>query len=433
VYFNEYRGFESHSLRHHSRPRSAVTPPPTSRSASAAFSGQPSRASIRILSSGGVLLRPVYTSPVIASLKGIDWGDFLQRPALVSPPPEALHIISTMPMMITGAGGSIGSALAARLASLAPPALLLLESAEKNLFELQRTSIFYFEAARSAPATFVLGSAGDRALLEELFVAHAPRVVFHAAALKHVPLLEQQPLAAIVNNIFATETVATAASLCGARVVLLSTDKAVEPASVMGATKRVAEEIVLASGGVVLRLGNVLASSGSVTEVFAHQIARGEPLTITDSAARRYFLSLDEAVNLLLFASVYSGSSAVLAPALLTDYAVTKLARFMAHQLAPGRAISLRFTGLRPGDKLTERLWSGSDTVHPVNIGNLVSIQSNRLTQARLESGLAALHAAVEERDLGGALNQLRSLVPDFRPSQAVLALARHFDPRVCA
>ena len=342
-------------------------------------------------------------------------------------------------MLITGAGGSIGSALASRLAHLAPPALVLLESDENRLFQLSRASAFDSEAAPRAAAytTFILGNAGDRASMEELNATHAPRIVFHAAAHKHVPLLERHPLAAIANNIFATETVAAAAALCGARVVLLSTDKAVEPASAMGATKRVAEEIVLASGGMVLRLGNVLASSGSVTEVFANQIARGGPLTITDPAARRYFLTLDEAVNLLLFASVYPAASALLAPAPLTDYEVSTLANFMARQLAPGREISIRITGLRPGDKLTERLWSGSDTVQATDIGNLVSIQSGRPAREQLESGLAALHIAVEDRDLAGALAQLRSLVPDFRPSQTLLETAlahtRHFDPRVCA
>jgi FlaA1/EpsC-like NDP-sugar epimerase len=126
-------------------------------------------------------------------------------------------------------------------------------------------------------------------------------------------------------------------------------------------------------------------------------------------------------------------SSAVLAPALLTDYEVTTLAHFMAGQLAPGREIPICFTGLRPGDKLTERLWAGSDIVHPSGMGHLVSIQSSRPTPVQLESGLAALHAAVEDRDLSGALTQLCSLVPDFPPSEEVLALTRHSDPRVCA
>lgn len=372
---------------------------------------------------------------MIASLKGVDWGDFLARPALESPPQEVLNTICKMPMLITGAGGSIGSALAMRLAHFALPALLLLESAERNLHDLQRTLAEDRELGlhAAAPTSFFLGSAGDRAVLEALFVAHAPRMVFHMAAHKHVPLLEQQPLAAITNNVFATETLTATAAACGARVVLLSTDKAVEPASVMGATKRVAEEIVLASGGTVLRLGNILASSGSVTEIFAHQIAQGGPLTITDPAARRYFLTLDEAANLLLFMTLYPGNSAVLTPALPNAHEVTELAHFMARQLAPGREIPLRFTGLRPGDKITESLWSGSDSVHAADVGNLVCVQSNRPTQMQLENGLAVLHSAVEDRDLAGALAQLCSLVPDFRPSQTVLALARSFDPRVCA
>jgi FlaA1/EpsC-like NDP-sugar epimerase len=372
---------------------------------------------------------------VIASLKGIDWSDFLARPALGSPPQEALNTISRMPMLITGAGGSIGTALGLRLAHLAPPALLLLESAEHNLHLLQSALADERELRprAAAPPSFILGSAGDSALLEELFTAHAPRLVFHMAAHKHVPLLEQQPLAAIANNIFATETICATAASCGARVVLLSTDKAVEPASVMGATKRVAEEIVLSSGGTVLRLGNVLASSGSVTEVFAQQIARDGPLTITDPAARRYFLTLDEAVNLLLFVSLYPGTSAVLTPALPADYEVTKLADFMARQLAPGREIPICFTGLRPGDKLTESLWSGSDATHTVEIGNLICVESKRPTRAKLQNDLAALHTAVEDRNIASALTQLCSLVPDFRPSQTLRALTGQVSPRVCA
>jgi FlaA1/EpsC-like NDP-sugar epimerase len=371
---------------------------------------------------------------VIPSLKSLDWRGFLARPALESPSPAALNAISRRPVLITGAGGSIGSALTLRLANLSSSGLLLLESAENNLYELQRAWEHALEAnsGAAAPATFLLGSAGDRESMEELFAAHAPRIVFHAAAYKHVPLLEAQPLAAIANNIFATETVITVAGAYGARVVLLSTDKAVEPASVMGVTKRVAEAIVLSFGGTALRLGNVLASSGSVTEVFARQIARGGPLTVTDPAARRYFLTMDEAVNLLLIAAAHPFSSVLLAPALPATHGITELAGFMTRQLAPGREIPIRFTGLRPGDKLTERLWSGSDPVRPADIANLVSIHCNLPAQIQLENGLRALRAALQERDLTGALTQLRALVPDFHLSQAVLALARHHrGPRV--
>ena len=246
---------------------------------------------------------------MLSSLQNLDWRGFLARPRLASPPAEALDALAQLPILITGAGGSIGSALALRLGALSPPKLVLLEASESNLYALERD---WAAAGIATPRSFILGSAADGALLEEVFSAHAPRIVFHAAAFKHVPLMEEQPLAAIANNIFVTETLVRRAAIHGARVVLLSTDKAVAPASVMGATKRVGEQIVLASGGTVLRLGNVLASRDSVAEIFARQIAQGGPITITDPAARRYFLTLDEAVNLLLTVAAYSEQSILL-------------------------------------------------------------------------------------------------------------------------
>ena len=239
---------------------------------------------------------------VIPSLEALDWHEFLARPPLPSPTNEVLNAIEGQPILITGAGGSIGSALAMRLAEFAT-SLILLEASETHLFALQNQ--FAESAAAAAPVT-VLGSIDDSSLLDEIFFVHAPRLLFHAAAFKHVPLMEEQPLAAIANNIFGTATLCEAASRHNARIVLLSTDKAVEPASVMGATKRVAERIVLAAGGTVLRLGNVLASRDSVAESFARQIAAGGPLAVTDPAARRYFLTLEEAVSLLIFASAES-------------------------------------------------------------------------------------------------------------------------------
>ena len=223
------------------------------------------------------------------------------------PRQEVLDGLSREPIVITGGGGSIGSALALRLGALGSQKLVLLEASESNLYALERDWAAALETnPRSAsPMTPILGSAGDMALLQEVFATHRPRIVFHAAAFKHVPLMEEHPLAAIANNVFATEILTQVAEAHGARVILLSTDKAVEPASVMGATKRVAEQIVLASGGTVLRLGNVLASRDSVTEVFARQIAQGGPVTVTDPAARRYFLTLDEAVSLQRTSSIY--------------------------------------------------------------------------------------------------------------------------------
>ena len=367
---------------------------------------------------------------MIPSLADIDWHSFLARPPLPSPRSQTLAALARQPILITGAGGSIGAALAHRLAALNPHHLTLLESSESNLYALSA------ELSPSASITPILGSTADPALLEHIFATHSPAIVFHAAAFKHVPLMEQHPLAAIANNVFATETLTRAAAAHHARIILLSTDKAVEPASVMGATKRVAEQIVLTSDGTALRLGNVLASRDSVTEIFARQIARGGPITVTDPAARRYFLTLTEAVDLLLTAAAHPHPPALLAPVLPVPHFIADLANFMARALAPQREIAIEFTQPRPGDKEIEQLWSSTETAQPATPnastpGELVSIQSSMLPPSQLALALAHLHIAVESRDLIAALAHLQSLVPDYTPSPSVLALARQTTHRV--
>ena len=329
-------------------------------------------------------------------------------------------------MLITGAGGSIGSALSQRATALAPTALLLLDTSESRLYNLQQD---WIHLGLPGAITTVLGSVADRTLLEEVFTAHAPRLVFHAAAFKHVPLLEQQPLAAIANNVFGTLSLVRAATGHRARVVLLSTDKAVEPSSVMGATKRISEQIVLAAGGIVLRLGNVLGTRGSVTETFALQLRAGKPLTVTDPAARRYFLTIDEAVNMLLIAAAESEGPALLAPELARRHFISDLAHFMARELAPERVVEIDFIGSRPGDKDAERFWSRAETPHTANELGLLSIQSPLLTDAELETRLAALRNAIDTRDLAAAVGELSGLVPDYTPSATIQSLAGHRVP----
>jgi FlaA1/EpsC-like NDP-sugar epimerase len=210
----------------------------------------------------------------------------------------------------------------------------------------------------------------------------------------------------------------------------------------MGATKRVAEQIVLASGGTVLRLGNVLASRDSVVELFARQIAQGGPVTVTDPAARRYFLTLDEAVNLLLIAAALPEpptllASTLLAPVLPAPHYVSDLAHFMIRELAPGRDIPIDFTAPRPGDKITEQLWSSADQTRPIlpstssQAPAMVSIQTTQLPPAQLASGLENLRAALHARNLAAALVHLTFLVPDYTPSPSVLALSQQQGSRV--
>ena len=364
---------------------------------------------------------------MIPSLETIDWHSFLARPALPAPSLEALSSLIQQPILITGAGGSIGSALARRLASHGAQTILL-ESSENNLYDLRR-DLANFES--SPRATFYLGSVANRSLLDEIFSFHQPRLVFHAAAYKHVPIIEEQPLAAIANNIFGTQCLCDTASAHRARVVLLSTDKAVAPASMMGATKRGAEQIVLTSGGTVLRLGNILASRGSVTEVFARQIAEGLPLTVTDPAARRYFLTISEAVNLLLSASAEPHAPALLVPQLPAPHFVADLARFLARSLTPNNEASIEFTRLRAGDKETEQLWSADESPHPANASALLNLDSPSIPRGQLQSLLATLRDAVHVRDLSASLQVLRVLVPDYTPGSMVLGLRSTAAPQV--
>lgn len=362
------------------------------------------------------------------SLETLDWHAFLARPRLAAPEPKALDSLCGARILITGAGGSIGSALALRLAALKPEKIILLEASESHLFALQAA---FAASARSANAAFILGDVQDAALLEEIFATHAPRLIFHAAAFKHVPLLEEQPLAAIANNIFGTQALVAAASAHGARVVLLSTDKAVEPASVMGATKHVAEQIVLSAAGAALRLGNVLASRDSVAEVFAADLAAGKPLTLTDPAARRYFLTIDEAVDLLLAAALEPTRPALLAAALPAPHYIADLARFLVSALAPQSRAPIEFSHLRSGDKEAEKLWSAAEHARPAHFSDLHVIDSPQPSAAALRAGLASLRTSLNERDLASALAHLQALVPDYSPSAVIRALAEPRATRV--
>ncbi len=359
-------------------------------------------------------------------LSEIDWQRFLQRPLLEPTPVRLREDLRARSILITGAGGSIGAALARRCMAIGVRSLSLLEASESRLFHLQQQCSNQLGAAQPI---FFLGSVSDPGMLEEAFARSAPDLVFHAAAFKHVPLLEDQPLAAIANNVLATEVVSEAASAFGARVVLISTDKAVMPASILGATKRAAEQIVLRHHGVVARLGNVLASSDSVAEIFAHQIASGGPITVTDPAARRFFLTLDEAVHIVLAAS--TEENCLLIPALDRQHLITSLAHFLVSELAPGQATPITFTQFRAGDREAERLYSDNEVLGPEIMPGLHCVTTPRIPPHTIAELLTKMRTAVASRDRFAALECLLALAPEFAPHAKGRTFMSQHDLRV--
>ncbi len=258
----------------------------------------------------------------------------------------------------------------------------------------------------------------DPILLAEIFHRHRPQIVYHAAAFKHVPLMEQNPFAAIENNALGTNLLVQAALRAGTeRFLLLSTDKAVVPVNIMGASKRLAELVLLARGTAAmraLRLGNVLDSEGSVVPLFRKQITAGGPVTVTHPEARRYFLTTEDAVVLLLEASSMQTDSCILAPDLGEPIAMEAVAR----HLIGGDDISIVFTQLRPGDKLCEALISTREG-YAMQSGStsLRGIDSPALSLSMLDGILEQLQRACRERSLDQLLQAVLHAVPEYEPS----------------
>ena len=329
-------------------------------------------------------------------------------------------------VLITGAGGSIGSALARAAWASSAASLILLDTSENGLYHLDRS----LREAGSRRHVCLLGSVCDRDHLSRYLEQHRPEVVFHAAAFKHVPLMESNPFAAIQNNAVGTHIVAEASSAAKVdTVVLVSTDKAADPHSIMGASKRLAELALLAAGEragtrrIAVRLGNVVGSQGSVLPLFLEQIARGGPVTVTHPAARRYFMTMDAAVTALISAMEFPSSPALLVPSLGTPLSILDLARHLIAIHHSGSAVE--WTGLRPGDKLSESLLSSGErwAVPPgANPGGLREVLTNVPPWATVDAALRELSALVRAGNLPAVLRVVATLVPEYRPSAAIAA-----------
>jgi FlaA1/EpsC-like NDP-sugar epimerase len=314
---------------------------------------------------------------------------------------------------VAGAGGYIGSTLVKALALAGLKSLVLIDTSEYGLFEITR----WLQAEHpTVPCESVLGSVDDAPLLDDVFDRLHPDIVFHAAAFKHVGLVESNPFAGIRNNALATYTFAkTAARHRVPKFLLISTDKAVNPRSVMGVSKRIAELFTLSfTASNVIRLANVIGSTGSVIPLFLEQIEKGLPLSVTHPDASRYFLSKDEAVTSVLAAGLAACEGMVLLPEFRGPVRVADLARF----LIGARALPIHFTGLKPGEKLTED-WIG-DNESKLNLihGPLTVVETNALSPAEAGRTFHRLSTCVAERDSAGLLEALCAIVPEYVPSQ---------------
>jgi FlaA1/EpsC-like NDP-sugar epimerase len=375
-------------------------------------------------------------------LRDISIEDLLQREPVSLDQGALTQIYEEAVILITGGGGSIGGELARQVAAFRPARIVLLGRGENSLWETERSLRQLFP---NQGLSLELCDIRNRNRMEQVFQRWKPQIVLHAAAHKHVPYLEAHPEEAVENNIFGTQNVIQAALAVGTQTVVnISTDKAVNPTNVLGATKRVAESLVLQAGRdaaegtrlMSVRFGNVLGSRGSVIPIFKDQIRRGGPLTVTHPDMTRYFMTIPEASQLVLQAAALGDNAQVYVldmgdPVKIVDLA-TDMARLSG--FTPGQDIDLLFTGIRPGEKLFEELFNtheqSTTAVHP----KVFNAAPEEVRDDLLEEGLGTLQKALSQ---GEGVRQteillcLKRLVPTYSPSPT--GLGRYASPLVAS
>ncbi len=359
--------------------------------------------------------------------------DLLNRPQAALDRFGMRALVEGRTVLVTGAGGSIGSELVRQIADFGPKRLLLLDNSEYQLYLID------MDVAERHPTlarTPLLADVRDRAKIDGIIARERPDLVFHAAALKHVPMVELHPTEGVMTNAGGTRNVADACRAHGVRaMVMISTDKAVNPSNVMGATKRLAESYcqaldVLGAHGaahtryVTVRFGNVLGSTGSVVPLFQRQLAKGGPLTVTHPDVERYFMTIKEAVELVLQASVLrsreiDGEDAggrLFVLDMGKPVRIQDLARQMVRLagLRPGVDVHIAFTGLRPGEKLTEELFHSAEDLVPTSVAGIQLASPRTTDHAELVRGMDALLASAARGDVDQTLSGLRGLVPEY-------------------
>jgi FlaA1/EpsC-like NDP-sugar epimerase len=370
------------------------------------------------------------------ALREVEIQDLLRRAPVRIDMAELLGLVTGETVMVTGAGGSIGAELCRQLGRLEPSQIVLLGHGENSIFAIQHELL---QSYPHIPVHPVIADVRDRDQLARVYDRYAPHTVLHAAAHKHVPLMEENVAEAVTNNVLGTRNVVELAA--GRRVphlVMISTDKAVRPTNVMGATKRVAEQIVQSVAEqrglnfLAVRFGNVLGSRGSVVPTFVRQIREGGPVTVTHPEMRRYFMTIPEAVQLVLQAGAMGRGGEIFVldmgePVRIADLAAD-LIRLSGKEV--GKDIEIRFTGIRPGEKLYEELFFGAEHAAPTGHPKVLVAKSRALpagVSARVDELISAAQAGWGDEELRA---MLRGLVPDYEPGLAGMPLRQEVQRR---
>lgn len=368
-----------------------------------------------------------YPIDINGHMRSICVEDLLNREVNIAKNSELRSFIESKIVMVTGGGGSIGSELCRQIAKSGVHLLIILDIYENNAYTLQQELL----QAGIPPHKIVveIASVRDQKKMDQLFHSYRPDYVFHAAAHKHVPLMEHNPEEAFKNNVLGTYITANLAETYGVKkFVLISSDKAVCPSSFMGATKRLCEMIVQSKNGgdtefVAVRFGNVLGSNGSVVPLFEQQIREGGPVTVTHKDITRYFMTIPEAVNLVLQAGSMARGGEIFVLNMGDPIKIVTLAENMIKMkgYVPYQDIDIIFTGLRPGEKLYEELLLDEEAVHHTEHDRIFRANQICISREKIKENIDRLEKAVATRDQNHIFYEMGQILPDFRKNHYVL------------
>ena len=354
-------------------------------------------------------------------IRDIEINDLLRREPVQLDTSAIGSLLEGRTVMVTGAGGSIGSEICRQVLKFDPKALVLVGRGENRIFTIQRELL---EESASAALHACIADIGDAARMRLLFERYRPEVIFHAAAHKHVPLMEGNVGEAIKNNVFGTRCVADLAHEFRAEsFVLISTDKAVHPTSVMGVTKQIAERYVhtlsqeSSTRFTVVRFGNVLGSAGSVVPIFQEQIRQGGPITVTDPRMERYFMTIPEASQLVLQAATMGRGGEIFVLEMGEPVRIVDLARDLVRLSGlPEGAVDVHFTGVRPGEKLFEELYFDEEETLPTSHPKVRAAYQRPYSLGEVRGGILLLERLVDNVPDDVLRQELHGLVPEFKP-----------------